>query len=63
MVSEGRDDRQHNGRLWRAMQSMKIQPQGESIHALLDEVTKRRISVGDLWIEVKSIILFVHVRY
>ena len=58
MVSVSGDGHQHNERLWRAMQSMKIQPQGESIHALLDEVTKRRIDVGDLWIEVQSVFEF-----
>ena len=52
MVSEGGDNYHHNGRLWRAMQSMKRQPQGESIHALLDEVAKQRIAVTNLWIEV-----------
>ena len=52
MVSEGGDNHHHNGHLWRAMQSMKRQPQGESIHALLDEVAKERIAVRNLWIEV-----------
>ena len=41
-----------NGRLWRAMEAMQLQPGGESIHALLDETTKNRISISDLWVEV-----------
>lgn len=45
-------DHQHNGRLWKAMNALKVQPQGESIHLLLDEVTKNRITVEDLWVEV-----------
>ena len=52
MVSDAENHGHHNGRLWRAMQSMKRQPQGESIYALLDETTKARIAVSDLWIEV-----------
>lgn len=45
-------DQHHNGRLWRAMQSLKCQPQGESIYALLGAEIRRRIAVQDLWIEV-----------
>ena len=41
-----------NGKLWRAMEAMKLQPGGESIHVLLDETTKTRISISDLWVEV-----------
>ena len=42
----------HNGRLWRAMQAMRRQPQGETIHDLLDHDAKQRITVKDMWIEV-----------
>ena len=57
MLSETKHDTEdqpdhHNGRLWRAMQAMRLQPQGESIHCLLDENTKKRITVKDMWIEV-----------
>ena len=46
------NDHPPNGRLWRAMEAMKLQPGGESIHVLLDETTKTRITVNDLWVEV-----------
>ena len=54
MLSETGDGDQnhHNGHLWRAMQAMKLQPQGETVYDLLDPGVKQRISVEDMWIEV-----------
>lgn len=56
-VSETRagDQNHHNGYLWRAMQAMRRQPQGETIHALLDDNAKERIAVKDMWVEVRDI--------
>jgi hypothetical protein len=47
----------HNGHLWRAMQAMRRQPQGETIHDLLDRDVKQRINVKDMWIEVCDIVM------
>ena len=56
MLSETKHDSEdqnyHNGSLWRAMQAMRLQPQGELIYHLLDENTKKKITVKDMWIEV-----------
>ena len=46
------DQKHHNGHLWRAMQAMKLQPQGETIYDLLDHDAKQRIKINDIWIEV-----------
>ena len=48
----------HNGHLWRAMQAMKLQPQGETIYDLLDHDAKQRIKINDIWIEVCDITLY-----
>ena len=53
------DQHYHNGRLWRAMQALRRQPRGETIHDLLDENTKPRIAIKDMWIEV---VIGIHVR-
>ena len=45
-------DHHHNGHLWKAIRTMKVKYQGESIYALLDEDTKQRITINNLWIEV-----------
>ena len=46
MLSETKHDSEdqnyHNGSLWRAMQAMRLQPQGELIYHLLDENTKKK---------------------
>ena len=42
----------HNGHLWSAVNTMKVRSQGESIYTLLDEGTKQRITLNNLWIEV-----------
>ena len=42
----------HNGHLWRVVNTMKVKSQGELIYALLDEGTKQRITLNNLWIEV-----------
>ena len=47
----------HNGHLWRAMQAMKLQPQGETVYDLLDHDAKQRITINDIWIEVCDITL------
>ena len=58
MLTGGHDpagDHHHSGHFWRAMTRMKTKSQGESIHALLDEDIKRRITVNNLWVEVNSL--------
>ena len=45
-------DHHHNGHLWKAIRTMKVKYQGEPFFALLDEDTKQRITVDNLWIEV-----------
>ena len=51
-ANQGTGSPHPNARLWRAMEAMQLQPGGESIHALLDETIKNRITVRDLWVEV-----------
>ena len=45
-------DHHHNGHLWRAVNTMKVKSQGELIYTLLEEGTKQKITLNNLWIEV-----------